>query len=51
MKMIVFAVRKVARCRRDQRAQGFMWFTETSNGHVGYYTLSDNHLTTPTLTF
>lgn len=51
MKMIVFAVGTVARCRRDQRALGFMWFTETSNGRVRYYMLSDNHLTTPTLTF
>lgn len=41
MKMIVFAVRTVARCRRDKRARGFMWFTETPNGHVWYYTLSD----------
>lgn len=45
MKMIVFAVKTVARCRRDQRDLELMWFTATPNGHVRYYMLSDNNLT------
>lgn len=43
MKMIVFAVTTVTRCRRDQHTLGFMWFIETSNGRIGYYTRPQDH--------